>query len=261
MCVGGAINDIKIHPVDQNLVLTAAKDYSIRLWNIFTGVSIAIFCGQGGHTDQVLSVDFHTLGNCFASSSMDLAIKIWNLDTPLMDQLIRKSYSNPEKSSGGQFIQLPEFSTNLIHKQFVDIVRWVGNALITSAVEDKIVLWTPHPTQYAGAPLILRELTVPNICTWFRGIGVSVQLDLFAIGNTMGKIYIRRISDSIHDHQQTKSPVTTGYTVISHPKCISEIRDVKITADNKYLIASCDDSSVWIWNIHVVAMPPIAIVK
>jgi polycomb protein EED len=43
---GNSINDIHFHPVDLSLLLTASKDESVRLWNVTTGVCIAVFAGH-----------------------------------------------------------------------------------------------------------------------------------------------------------------------------------------------------------------------
>ena len=76
---GNSINEICVHPVDHWLIFTASKDESIRLWNLTNRVCIAIFAGEQGHRDEVLSMDIHLLGNCFASCGMDNSIKIWNI--------------------------------------------------------------------------------------------------------------------------------------------------------------------------------------
>ncbi len=43
---GNSINDIHFHPVDPSILLTASKDESVRLWNVATGVCIAVFAGK-----------------------------------------------------------------------------------------------------------------------------------------------------------------------------------------------------------------------
>jgi hypothetical protein len=66
--------------VQPALVLSASKDESIRLWNVYTACCVAIFAGDQGHRDEVLSIDVHLLGNVFASCGMDNTVKVWSLE-------------------------------------------------------------------------------------------------------------------------------------------------------------------------------------
>ena len=65
------IEDIKVFNMQYSLVLTSGKDESIRLWNIYTHICIAIFAGAKGHRDYILSIDIHPMDNCFVSCGQD----------------------------------------------------------------------------------------------------------------------------------------------------------------------------------------------
>jgi len=77
---GNSINDVQAHPREPALVFTASKDESVRLWNVVTARCVAIFAGDRGHRDEVLSVDVHPEGRIFCSSGVDNSIKIWRVD-------------------------------------------------------------------------------------------------------------------------------------------------------------------------------------
>jgi polycomb protein EED len=151
---GNDIDDLCVHPVDANLVLSASKDESIRLWNIKTATCIAIFAGEGGHRDDVLSIDIHPLGNCFVSGGMDTSVKIWNLMAPELQTAVLKSYSHcsilPFETSHQQF---PLFSSTLLHKDYVDAVAWVGNLILSKSTSNRAALWAPDPARYNVKPV------------------------------------------------------------------------------------------------------------
>ena len=148
---GHDIDDLTVHPVDLNLVLSASKDESVRLWNIKNEVCIAIFGGENAHRDDVLSIDVHPLGTCFASSGMDTSIKIWNLASPSLQRAISDSYMETSllhTPLAPLFEQMPLFSTTQVHKDYVDTVAWVGNLILTKSTSNRAALWAPDPDRY-----------------------------------------------------------------------------------------------------------------
>ena len=54
---GGTVNEVRAHPSRGDVLASASKDLSVRLWSVKTGVTIAIFAGSLGHRNEVLSVD------------------------------------------------------------------------------------------------------------------------------------------------------------------------------------------------------------
>lgn len=53
---GKDIHDVAVHPSRPQLVLTASKDESIRLWNLQSSCCVAVFQGEGAHTHEVISL-------------------------------------------------------------------------------------------------------------------------------------------------------------------------------------------------------------
>ena len=205
------INELKIIPNNPALLLSAAKDESIRLWNTHTNVCVAMFSGRKGHRQHVLTIDVHPLSNCFVSAGHDFSVKVWSLADPLLQQIIELSGSykkrrvpDDEHMSFPTYSQTqPLFSTDnttqgrLHGMTYIDCVRWYGDFVISRSSDNQVLMWAPDAQRKAGAANILREFKCPGEVCWFTKFAICPQLDLLAVGNHAGKVFIHSISGDI----------------------------------------------------------------
>ena len=163
---GGEINDLRAHPAMPNIIASASKDLSVRLWNVSNGVCVAIFAGARGHRNDVLSVDFHpSLHSCpesgrqdvvvIATGGMDNAVKVWSTRGKKVSRAIEDSelWEDEIVEFPTAQVRAPEFSTFHAHNHFVDCVRYFGEIVFSKSVENKILAWMPDFYSKESPPL------------------------------------------------------------------------------------------------------------
>lgn len=115
--------------------MSASKDHSIRLWNIKSKVLIVLFAGIYGHRDQVLTISFNMDGSEILSGGMDHTIKMWHLNTPIIQNAVQKSKFYDINTLQSQFKtiheSIPAVSTRNIHQNYVDCIKHYGDLILS----------------------------------------------------------------------------------------------------------------------------------
>ncbi len=152
---GYGINELITHPVHHHLVLSGSKDESIRLWNTRSQTLVMIFGGLNGHKFDVLSMDIHPIDERIASCGIDNTVKLWDLR--YHEAHVRKSsdFADPTKKFPTRCVDVPSFSTNKVHHNYVDCVKWYGDLLLSKSIQNAIILWKPLPGQNGSCDMAL----------------------------------------------------------------------------------------------------------
>lgn len=132
------------------IIFSTSSDTTIRMWNIETMTTIAIFGGLAGHEDMVLSIDISVDGDYIVSSGTDNSIKIWkipdknckykdrNMEFPLENYYIMNNKYNSKYIP--IMINFPVFASQVLHKAYITCVRFFGNTVISKNIGNRLTI-------------------------------------------------------------------------------------------------------------------------
>ncbi|CAH8339982.1 unnamed protein product [Eruca vesicaria subsp. sativa] len=227
----GSVNEIKTHPMKPQLVLSASKDESVRLWNVETGICILIFAGTGGHRNEVISVELP-----FSVSLYDFSITLW---------LPSEFWTYVEDSFTSCTIPCKYFSVftaSSVHTNYVDCNRWFGDFILSKSVENEILLWEPilkdNPGE--GTSVVLVRYPIPNCNLWFIKFSCDLFLNYLTIGNDQKAIVYTILLEFCEKFVKQ--------SWLSHDQSKSVIRQTAMSTDGNTILAASEDGTIWRWD-------------
>jgi len=136
----------------------------------------------------------------------------------------------------------------------VDCVQFVGDLLLSKSPRQVISLWKPDLGTSTGdcpvssASLLasrlqrenvtpLRDFEVSRCDIWFIRFQTDSSYHYLACGNNNGEIKVWDL--------ESKARFT-----LSTPQCTTPVRMVSFSPDQDCLIAVCDDSTIWKWDLR-----------
>ena len=194
-----SICEIKFHPKYPQILLSASKDNTVRMWNCINKDQICIFGGFNCYLSDVCSIDWHISGRFFVSSSIDGNIKIFEINNELLPR-INLSINNIKIKT--LLINKYLYSCSEIHSHVIDCVRFNGNFIISKSVDGIIKEWMPIFNRKNDYFFLINTYTykfsekIQNFKFCF-----NLNLNLLLIGNLIGEAYLFSTnSDEIEDN-------------------------------------------------------------
>lgn len=222
------IYELAISPIYYQILLSASKDCTVRLWNIANAEQLVIFGGPNSHLAEVLSIDWHFSGKIFVSSGVDSSVKLYSINSK-MEELIKKSIVNKEKVIT-LIKNYPYYSSTDIHDNYIDCVRFNGNFIISKSVDGVIKEWLPMFKE-EGQYFYLINTYVYSTKEKIYDIKFSFDSteNIILIGNESGIGYLFEINES-----SEFSKANFYYFFESNPKCLISIKEKTMIRSSHY---------------------------
>ncbi len=237
----GHENGVKSIAISKNLLVSASKDQTIKIWDINAGTEI---CTGFGHDNEVTSVSFSPDGNQAISGDLDGIIILWNINDC---QVIHK-FSNTTK---------------------VKSVSWSPNGLYALSAHDNgmVKLWDVNAKQelrtFAGhtdqvndvsfSPDSSKALSASKDTTiklWDVETGAEIRT---FVGHTNRVVSVAFSADGLFaissswDNTIRRWNIQTGeQTVVSDQ---AWVLDVGFVQDNDHAISGGKDQKLKVWDL------------
>jgi WD40 repeat protein len=187
------VYQLEFHPYNKNLLLSASKDCTVRLWNFKIPELLVIFGGPNSFESDVLCIDWDNKGEYFVGSGVDCVVRIYKIDKLIQDCINMSMDMNSNKNKGKTktlLKSLPYFSCNDIHDNLIDCIKYNNKFIISKSVDGVIKEWLPFKDINGQNSFFLINIFVFNTKQLILGIKFCFVDNNIVVGNEMGEIFL-----------------------------------------------------------------------
>jgi len=181
------VYQLEFHPYNNNLLLSASKDCTVRLWNFKRPELLVIFGGPNSFESDVLCIDWNSEGEYFVGSGVDCVVRIYKIDELIQNCI---DLSMNKKKVKTLLKSLPYFSCNDIHDNLIDCIKYNNRFIISKSVDGIIKEWLPFQDKNGQNSFFLINIFVFNTKQLILGIKFCFVEDNIIVGNEMGQIFL-----------------------------------------------------------------------
>ena len=171
------INDLKFLIVNQNILLSASSDSTVRLWDVIFKKLLCIYGGPFGHPSHVLTLDFHLSEQFIASAGFDQVVMFWDID------FVLKKYNNNENENFKCILKTKPFFETLVHENYIDTVKFLGDLVLSKSTNGVILLWKPMFNDEKDHHFIIKKLFYDSSKIWYIKFHLNLTENLLFIGD------------------------------------------------------------------------------
>lgn len=246
------VYQLEFHPYNKNLLLSASKDCTVRLWNFKRPELLVIFGGPNSFESDVLCIDWDNKGEFFVGSGVDCVVRIYKID-----ELIQKCInSSMDKKKGNKTLlkSLPYFSCNDIHDNLIDCIKYNNKFIISKSVDGIIKEWLPFKDVNGQNSFFLINIFVFNTKQLILGIKFSFVDNIIVIGNEMGQIFLfnkekTEMSKEVCDHHFFLNNATQIVNVDDKNENIL-LKNIHYNSFYNLLFFGGNNGEVYIYNLQ-----------
>ena len=170
------INELKFLSKQNNILLSASSDSTIRIWDVTKLKLLCIYGGPFGHPSHVLTIDFHHSEKFLASAGFDQVVMFWDME------FVFNKY-NEKKNLMKVQLKTKPFFESLVHENYIDTVKFLGDLVLSKSTNGVILLWKPMFNDEKDHHFIIKKLYYTASKLWYVKFHLNLVANLLFVGD------------------------------------------------------------------------------